>query len=85
VGSQPQAILAADFNNDGKLDLATANSGDGTVTLLLGEGNGTFTEASGSPYSVGGNPYAISAADFNGDGKLDLALAGGAVWILLQQ
>lgn len=90
VGKQPQAIVAGDFNNDGKLDLATANYGDGTVTLLLGNGDGTFTQASGSPYAVGKTPTAIAAADFNGDGKLDLATANvldgtGTVSILLQQ
>lgn len=87
VGNQPGAIVAGDFNNDGKLDLAVANSGDGTVTLLLGNGDGTFTPASGSPYAVGQGPTAIVAADFNGDGKLDLAVAntgGGTVSILLQ-
>jgi hypothetical protein len=88
VGSNPDAIIAADFNNDGKLDLAIANYGDGTVTLLLGNGDGTFTPASGSPYTVGAYPYQIAAADFNGDGKLDLAtanLSDGTVSILLQQ
>jgi VCBS repeat protein/putative Ig domain-containing protein len=88
VGNQPEAIVAGDFNNDGKLDLAIANYGDGTVTLLLGNGDGTFTPASSSPYAVGQVPIAIAAADFNGDGKLDLAVANlsdGTVSILLQQ
>jgi hypothetical protein len=88
VGNGPDAIIAADFNNDGKLDLAVANYGDGTITLLLGNGDGTFTQASGSPYTVAQYPYQISAADFNGDGKLDLAtanLSDGTVSILLQQ
>jgi hypothetical protein len=88
VGNGPEAIVAGDFNNDGKLDLATANYGDGTITLLLGQGDGTFTQASGSPYTVGQYPYQITAADFNGDGKLDLAtanLSDYTVSILLQQ
>jgi hypothetical protein len=88
VGNAPFAIVAADFNNDGKMDLAVANFNDGTVTLLLGSGDGTFTQAAGSPYTVGQEPIALAVADFNGDGKLDLAVANlesNTVSILLQQ
>ena len=88
VGNSPLAIIAGDFNNDGKLDLAVANFADGTITLLLGNGDGTFTQAAGSPYAVGAGPFQIAAADFNGDGKLDLAVSRvtpGTVSILLQQ
>jgi hypothetical protein len=88
VGLQPDSIVAGDFNNDGKLDLAVANNGDGSVTLLLGNGDGTFTPASSSPYGVGQGPSGIAAADFNHDGKLDLAVTNstdGTVSILLQQ
>jgi FG-GAP-like repeat/Abnormal spindle-like microcephaly-assoc'd, ASPM-SPD-2-Hydin/FG-GAP repeat len=71
----PYSIAVADFNQDGILDLAVASAGSSTdtVTILLGNGDGTFRhEAS---YTVGVAPTSIVAADFNGDGVLDLAVA----------
>jgi Flp pilus assembly secretin CpaC len=56
-------------------DLVIANSGSNTVSVLLGNGDGTFTEAPGSPFAVGKQPSAVVIADFNGDGNLDFAVA----------
>jgi len=75
VGEGPVGIIAGDFNGDGKPDLATANFYDGTVTVLLGNGDGTFTQAASSPIIVGSFPWTLSTADFNRDGKADLAVA----------
>lgn len=85
VGNLPQSVAVGDFNNDGKADLAVANTGDGTLTILLGDGTGNFTATMESPISVGG-PVLVAVADFNNDGKPDLAVANtssGALTILL--
>jgi hypothetical protein len=66
------AIAKADFNGDGKLDVVVANSTAGTISILLGKGNGTFQAP--VPVTVGTNPVALLVADFNGDGKPDIAV-----------
>src|SRR5439155_8899852 len=52
-----------------------ANSNSNPVSVLLGNGDGTFTEAAGSPFPAGDQPSAVVVADFNGDGKPDIAIA----------
>jgi hypothetical protein len=70
-------MLAADFNGDGKLDLAVLNTGDSSVSVLLGNANGTFQPARTS--GTGMTPLSLAVGDFNGDGKLDLATANQGV------
>ena len=72
VGTYPYALVAGDFNGDGRTDLAVANLFDGTVSVLLGNGDGTFQSRSTS--LVGRCPTRSSSGDFNGDGRTDLAV-----------
>jgi hypothetical protein len=65
-------MAVGDFNGDGKLDLAAANEYGKSVTVLLGNGDGTFRAAASPP--AGNASIAIVAGDFNGDGKLDLVV-----------
>jgi hypothetical protein len=68
------ALGVGDFNRDGKLDLVTAGTfgGDSSVNVWIGNGDGTFDY--GANYPGGEVPEAIAVADFNRDGKLDLAI-----------
>jgi hypothetical protein len=75
AGIGPTSVAVGDFNGDGKPDLAVANQGSDNVSVLLGQGDGTFLTA--VSYPIGTYPLSVAVGDFNGDGKQDLAVAGG--------
>lgn len=87
TGTKPSGIVAADFNQDGNIDVATSNSGTNTATVLLGNGAGSFTVQAAQP--TGTDPIALVTSDINSDGYPDLVafdeLSGstGAVAVLL--
>jgi len=79
AGGQPLFIAAGDFNGDGIPDLVVSDMNTGypelgNLTVLFGNGDGTFTATAVSP-QTGSIPYSVAFADFNGDGKADLAIA----------
>jgi hypothetical protein len=73
VGSNPHGEAVGDFNGDGKADLAVVNEGSNTVSILLGNGDGSFRTK--ADFATGTTPWGLAVGDFNGDGKLDLAVA----------
>jgi hypothetical protein len=80
-------VLAADFNKEGMLDVVTANRGDGTVTVYLGNGNGTFQ--TGQTITIFSGPFGLAVGDINHDGNPDLivtslfAEGSGGIAVLL--
>jgi Flp pilus assembly secretin CpaC len=73
TGKNPQGIAVADFNRDGHVDLAVADETDGNVSILLGNGDGTF--ATHTDFTAGSGPVGIFAGDFTGEGNPDLVVA----------
>ena len=80
TGTAPTWVTAGDFNGDGKSDLLAADYGGNwgagvgtTVSLLLGNGNGTFQAR--RTFSAGVGPVAVAVGDFNGDGAKDMVTA----------
>ena len=72
-GSSYPGVAVADFNGDGKLDAVTTDADAGTVSVLLGNGNGALTYA--AAYPVGSSPSPVVVGDFSGDGRPDVAAA----------
>jgi hypothetical protein len=76
TGTGPSVLAVGDFNGDGLMDVVTGNDDTAnTVSVLLGNGNGTF--ATHVDYPVGGAVAGIAVGDFNNDGKLDIVVVYG--------
>ena len=75
TGKSPDAIVAAEFHSasSSNMDLAVANQADDTVSLFIGNGDGTFS--GGVNFATGASPVALATADFNADGLADLAVS----------
>jgi hypothetical protein len=74
-------VAVGDFNRDGKVDLVTANYSGSTVSVLLGNGDGSFKAH--VDYATGTAPQPIAVGDFNGDGNLDLVTGSGSIVSIL--
>lgn len=84
VGSTPSPNESSDFNGDGEIDIVTSNSGFGSVSVLLGNGDGTFAPA--TTYSLGNPSYGLAVFEADGDGDMDIAApANDQVQLLLNQ
>lgn len=69
-GAMPIALTTGDFDNDGKIDVAVANAGEPTITVLFGTGFGAFGTVVNLTSTA--NPVAVAAGDFDNDGFVDL-------------
>jgi hypothetical protein len=90
TGSNPDSVLAADFNGDGNIDLAIVNTSQNTVSVFLNmtpPGANIVSLMMPQTFAVGRFPVSLAVADFNGDGKPDLAATNiygtGTVSVLL--
>src|SRR5438552_2551988 len=82
AGTLPASVTVGDVNGDGKLDLAVANQGSTTVSVLLNTtapGAATPSFAPKQDFATGAFPRSVTVGDLNGDGKLDLAVANSGV------
>lgn len=83
AGALPWALCSADFNGDGKADLASHNMGPGTVSILLGDGTGNFSTAPGFNTGIFNTEASLCAGDFDNNGDMDLAVGSGFNYMLV--
>lgn len=76
ISDQPSSLVVGDFSNNGLPDIATCLTATGTIAILMNNAADPGTFLAPQLYTVPGNPLAITAGDFNGDGNLDLAVVG---------
>jgi hypothetical protein len=82
IGGTAESLTTGDFNGDGKLDLATSSRDSSYLSVLLGNGSGSFVYTNGFQTQQGGH-YSVTAGDFNNDGRIDLAASNSGVTVLL--
>lgn len=78
TGTYPHAVVAADINGDGKLDMIVPNGGDNTISVLLNAtppGASVLSFVAQQTFSIGMQPFSVASTDVNGDGKADIVVA----------
>ena len=83
VGTGPFSVESRDVNNDGVIDLASANCTSNDVSILLGNGNGTFQPA--MFFRAGDGPHSVALSDFNMDGNQDVSVDWFHIFLLVVQ
>ncbi len=81
VGSTPRGIDSSDVDNDGDLDIASANYFGSTMSVIVNDGTGNF--GANRDYQIGLEPYAVCMADFDQDGWIDIASADEARFVII--
>ncbi|CAF3868932.1 unnamed protein product [Rotaria sp. Silwood1] len=83
LGSQPYSVALGDFNNDNRLDIVVANYGTSTISVIFGNGNGTFTNQTIYSMESGSQPCSVAVGDFNNDTQLDIVVANYYTSVLI--